>query len=280
MESFEWKPTFVVGIDFGMTCTAVAYSSAPEWARPECVQKWTGQYHESQLASKVATQVAYDGNGRLQSWGFKCDWDRVPTSVEKEFKLYLDPMFPDTYPNRPSHEEAVTWYKDYMKFLYDYLDSLFLRTIPDWAQRNVEFLFSVPTTWTSPRLTEQLKSWLSAAGFSNIYNRRIKISQTEAEAAAVYAAKQSFKVGDIIMIADAGGATTDINILEIKEHSQDKTQLTALNKAEGVNVGSTLMNGQAKRLVKERLQALSVPGDVSDHGPDPDTEQRHGGLYW
>lgn len=46
----------------------------------------------------------------------------------------------------------------------------------------------------------------------------------------------------------------------IKEHSQDKTQLTALNKAEGIDIGSTLIDGQAKRLVKDRLQALSVAG--------------------
>lgn len=50
----------------------------------------------------------------------------------------------------------------------------------------------------------------------------------------------------------------------IKEHSQDKTQLTALNKAEGIDIGSTLIDGQAKRLVKNRLQALSVAGDESD----------------
>ena len=267
MQSLGWKPTFVIGIDFGMTCTAVAYSSAPEWPRPDCVLKWTGQYQDSQLASKVTTQVAYDGNGGFVSWGFKCNWDNVPTTIEKEFKLYLDPVFPDTYPNRPSHDQAVKWYKDYMRSLHDYLDSFFQRSIPDWAQRNVEFLFSIPTTWTSPQLTAQLEAWLTAAGYSNGYNRRIKISQTEAEAAAVYAAKQSFRVGDVIMVADAGGATTDINILEIKEHSQERTQLTALNKAEGINVGSTLIDGQAKHLVKDRLEALNVAGDESE-------------LYW
>lgn len=254
MES--WKPTVVVGIDFGMTCTGVAYSTAPEWAEPKCIQRWPGQF---QLANKVTTQVAYDDRDRLITWGFQCHRTTdVATSIMNEFKLYLDPSFPDNHPGRPSHQEAVRWYKDFMRSLWVHLDSYFDSVIPDWRQRNVQILISIPTTWTSPQLTARLKSWLEEAGLATAYNRRVDVNQTEAEAAAVYAAKQTFKVGDIIMVADAGGATTDINILEITERRRDRAKLRALDKAEGINVGSTQIDGHVKELVKAQLKQRRV----------------------
>lgn len=251
----------VVGIDFGMTCTAVAYSIAPEWARPLCVQSWPGQHHRSQLANKVATQVSYDESDRLTAWGLQCGFEEIATTIEREFKLYLDPGFRDAFAGLPEHHNAVRWYKDYMTSLHDHLDAFFSRTVPDWTQRDVEYLFSTPTTWTSPHLNPMLHSWLVEAGFVNYDNRRLRIAQTEAEAAAVYAAKSSFSAGDVIMVVDAGGATTDINILEIKEHSWERTQLVALNKAEGINVGSTQIDSHAKHLIKQRLRSLNALGD-------------------
>ncbi|ERF68598.1 hypothetical protein EPUS_04696 [Endocarpon pusillum Z07020] len=109
-----------------------------------------------------------------------------------------------------------------------------------------------------------LDEWLSEVGFANYYNRKIRISQTEAEAAAVYAAKQSFTTGNIIIVVDVSGCITDINILEINKHSSERTQLVALNKAEGVNVGSILIDGEAEQLVKQRLHALNVSGNDDD----------------
>ena len=59
----------------------------------------------------------------------------------------------------------------------------------------------------------------------------------------------------------------DINILELKTRNSDRTHLKALNKAEGVNVGSALIDGHARRVVKDRLRALRVNEDED-------------GLYW
>lgn len=42
LQVYNWTPDFVVGIDVGMTSTGVAWSAAPEWARPETIQHWPG----------------------------------------------------------------------------------------------------------------------------------------------------------------------------------------------------------------------------------------------
>lgn len=260
-----WQANIIVGIDFGMTCTAVAYSEEPEWYAPWCVQRWPRPQgtDPGQLSNKVATQVGYDVHERLSNWGFLCVADGNPITLEKEFKLYIDPMFRDDNPTRPSHAEAMKYYRDYMTSLHTYIEQFFSQSIASWHQKNVEYLFSIPTTWKNPTITANLEATLTAAGFANGHNRRVTIYLTEAESAAVNAAK-SFRVGDIVMVADAGGATTDINVLELIERSARTTKLKALTKAEGVNVGSTLIDESVRRLIARRLRDLGVPGDDKD----------------
>ena len=282
MES--WQPSFVVGIDFGMTCTAISYSEGPDWTGPWCIQQWPRPPNTNprQLDNKVITQVGYDEQNILVNWGFVSGADGALVTIEKEFKLYIDSAFPaNNDPTRPSHAEAIRFYTDYMSSLCRYVESFFESSVSSWRQRNVEYLFSIPTTWKNPTLTANLKTILAAAGFSNGYNRRLEIYLTEAEAAAVNAAKQSARVGDIIMVADAGGATTDINVLELTERSSRSTKLKALTKAEGINVGSTLIDGQVRRHITSRLRALGVTGsdlDLAWRADDMMQEKRFEGI--
>jgi hypothetical protein len=171
----------------------VAYSSEPEWVEPKVIQRWPGLLLDSETADKVPTQVGYDERGCLIAWGFECNF-KNQEGFERDFKLYLDPDYQDVYEGSPSHAEAVKYYKDYMRALKGHLEYHFRNTVPDWEDRNVEFLFSIPTTWKNPRLTAKMEEWLEEAGFANSRRRRVKVSQTEAEAAAVYVAKQAYKV--------------------------------------------------------------------------------------
>ncbi len=62
--------------------------------------------------------------------------------------------------------------------------------------------------------TEKL---IKQAGFGENARQAVRISLTEAEAAAVYASEQSYEKGDVLLVCDAGGGTTDVNIL--RSHS-------------------------------------------------------------
>jgi hypothetical protein len=53
----------------------------------------------------------------------------------------------------------------------------------------------------------------------------------------------------------------DINILELRTRNSERTHLKARNKAEGVNVGSALIDGHARNVVKDRLRALNINRD-------------------
>jgi hypothetical protein len=172
----------------------VAYSKGPDWADPKCIQDWP-EVIGNKLANKVATQVGYDASGRPKSWGFLCDGDEPNIRVVECFKLYLDPNFVDRFPNRPSTREAKRYFKDYMTFVYGHVDEFFRNSHPRWDEEQVEFLFSVPTTWKNPNQSAEIERLINEAGFGgDTLLRRVKIAQTEAEAAAIYAAKGGYKV--------------------------------------------------------------------------------------
>src|SRR5262249_15790077 len=142
--------------------------------------------------------------------------------------------FNDRYPDRPSREEAIRYFEDFMRGIYTHIQEHFTATVSDWPTRKVEYLFSIPTTWKNPGLTDELKRWLKNPGFGTQSQHKVEIAQTEAEAAAVYAAKQHFKVDDVVLVCDAGGGTTDINILKVTARNWNGTKLSGLTKAEGM----------------------------------------------
>ncbi|RMJ28221.1 hypothetical protein PHISP_00924 [Aspergillus sp. HF37] len=68
----------------------------------------------------------------------------------------------------------------------------FNASIPQFARRKVEFLFSVPATWKDVRMVEETRRLLEDAVNASSPNHRVFIGLTEAEAAAVYAGNEHY----------------------------------------------------------------------------------------
>lgn len=156
-------PDIVVGIDFGMTCTGVAYSMGPEWTDPKTIQHWPGKLgHE--LRNKVDTAISYDmSTGAPSRWGFLCDPDDESCEHNELFKLYLDLQYVDESGIAPSIEQAQMWFRDYMHCLHTYINRHFSETVPRFEKKRMEYVFSVPTTWKNPSLIATMVS-LSTPG--------------------------------------------------------------------------------------------------------------------
>lgn len=186
----------------------VAYSCAPEWLPPKTIQRWPGKL-PGELANKVPTCIEYDPHYKsVIDWGFKCDPEDKGANVKEFFKLHLAPQYHDEYPGAPSRQEAQRWFQDYVQCIYQHVVSHFNSTIPHFASRRVEFLFSVPTTWKDVRMVEETRRLLELAIDAKTSNHRASIGLTEAEAAAVYAGNEHYHVDDTILVCDAGGGTT------------------------------------------------------------------------
>ncbi|OJD32669.1 actin-like atpase domain-containing protein [Diplodia corticola] len=271
MGSTEWTPDFVIGIDFGMTCTGVSYSMGPAWPSPKTIQSWPGKIG-TELANKVMTAVAYHSHShQAQAWGFLCDTiseSNRDIRIEELFKLYLDPTYVDTDPQSPSVQDAQIWFQAYMRFLHEYLEDYFFTRFPRWRNQRAEFVFSVPTTWKNPAMIAELSRLIKRAGFGENLDHVVRISLTEAEAAAVYVAKNTYQKDDVFLICDAGGGTTDINLLKLLS-SSSSTQLLPLSSVEGIAAGSSLLDFKMAQIIAGRLELIKqhlvgAPADIAE----------------
>lgn len=98
----------------------------------------------------------------------------------------------------------------------------------------------------------ELEQLIRSAGFGERPNYKVVISLTEAEAAAVYASKSQYQRGEVFLVCDAGGGTTDINVLKVASESV----LEPLSFVEGKAVGSSLIDYKMEERILERLEGI------------------------
>jgi hypothetical protein len=187
--------------------------------------------------------------------------------LQELFKLWLDPGYRDESDGQQGNmiQEARTSFVDYLRCIYEAILAHFDDSYPRWRSRQVEFLFSVPTTWETPITIATTEGLIKEAGFGTEPGHIVKVSLTEAEAAAVYVSKQSYQVGDIFLVCDAGGGTTDINALKVKDNRSFRTELEPLRSVQGEAIGSTLIDFKIESIIAERLGRIAhVLHDLPD----------------
>ena len=191
----------------------------------------------------------------VAGWGFLCDPDSEDPGFVECFKLHLDPSFQeDLRPDRPTTQRARKWYLDYLRGVHEYIAGVFSDDIPGWETKKVEFVFSVPTTWKNPKMVAEMEQLLRSAGFGRDgIGHRANISLTEAEAAAVQASKQQYEKGDVVLVCDAGGGTTDVNVLRIMSAKTEPVSLKPLNWVDGLPIGSNQIDVAFHNLIVSRL---------------------------
>ena len=75
----------------------------------------------------------------------------------------------------------------------------------------------------------EIERVIGGAGFGQTNRERASVYMTEAEAAAVYASKQSMVAGEVFLVCDAGGGTTDLNVLRVESASIGSVELSPLS---------------------------------------------------
>ncbi|KAK4228838.1 hypothetical protein QBC38DRAFT_135987 [Podospora fimiseda] len=274
-------PDITVSIDLGTTYTGAA------WLTPrtpiQVISNWPGSGDHNER--KVPTVLIYNPNGTLSSWGYLCqdDDDTIPGKTRREFfKIFIEP---DTLlaaqqqglSSAPSSTmEAQRFVTDYLREIYSHVKETIeteigRRHIPGgWNDLAVEFLFSVPTTWTSQSVINAYKGIIRAAGFGLDGPRHsAQVDLTEAEAAAVATLKTSavsFMMGSLFLTVDAGGGTTDLALMQVTSSNQQIPQMSSLHAVNGVGVGATLIDRLFIRLVTQRLSA--DPNIINQLPPD------------
>jgi hypothetical protein len=238
----------------------------------QIINEWPGS---GDLAErKVPTILLYNADGTLSSWGFSCadDYDPHNVKIRQEFfKIFIDQDTLEAaqqqgFVNVPrSTSEAERFATDYLRQIYAQLKEtvemqMGLSPYGNWRHLAVEFMFSVPTTWTSHSIINTFKKIIRNAGFG-IEGPRHKaaVDLTEAQAAAVATLKHSpvrFQLGTVFLTVDAGGGTTDLALMQVTSTDEAFPRLSQMSAVRGVGVGATLIDRAFMRLVAQRFAAF------------------------
>jgi hypothetical protein len=234
------------------------------------ISDWPGSGDQNER--KVPTTLIYHASGALSSWGFMCadDDSSMPGKTKHEFfKIFMDP---DTLAGAQQQGlsgapasvlEAQRLCTDYLRQVYLHvkanIESEIGRQHGGWSGMRVEFLFSVPTTWTSLSVINAFKDVIRGAGFGTEGPcHSATVDLTEAEAAAVATLKTSavmMDTGTVFLTVDAGGGTTDLALMRVTSADQQVPQMSSMHPVSGVGIGASVIDQHFSHLVSQRILA-------------------------
>jgi molecular chaperone DnaK (HSP70) len=226
--SHRFQPDLIVGIDFGMTCTAVVYARVEQeqsnFPEIKLIKNWPGL--RDQIVEKVPTEIIYTPDGKsVQSWGAECrrdteGWHRC----KRWFKLHVpdqssDQSLPEddgesttTLNDHHDGESARRYFSDYLTKLCAYVESKLQAQVVGYKALNVEYAFTVPTSWSNDQSTFESISAILRKVVGVTRNKRARIGLTEAAAAGSESGRDSNKKGDVVLVIDTGGGESCVAI--------------------------------------------------------------------
>ncbi|KAI1065452.1 hypothetical protein LB507_000129 [Fusarium sp. FIESC RH6] len=218
----------IIGIDFGTTFSGVAWSYSREPGEIEIVTSWDAELHHCSDVEKAPTQIYYDEKGQCVKWGYSIPPDKEPL---KWFKLLL--LDPKDLPaevarstqlqearrlRNQSNKEPIEIISDFLRKLWDHsLESIKRGLGADLVQRTkLHVVITLPAIWP-PYAQRRMKQAAQQSGILDVRSAGATTLRfiTEPEAAALATIKDlckrsNIKVGDTIVVCDAGGGTVDL----------------------------------------------------------------------
>ncbi|KAF7537764.1 hypothetical protein G7054_g3492 [Neopestalotiopsis clavispora] len=269
------RPDLLVGIDVGMSCTGVATFNVNrkrlESYDVNIFREWGGRVSEN----KVPTVLTYDQRDMTKgpsAWGFETEEESQNTSnhiVREWFKTQFqvdDVLTPETELLLP---DVDTLFKDYLTKLYECIRSRFTRHDlggKTWDEARIAFMFSIPATW-STHTVAKFKEITKMAGFAAPRGlndppcpHTVDASLTEPLACAIHAAtveSATFQNGDLALIVDAGGGTTDLSLVTIKSTTKGRIDISEHSgfPSEADDFGASAIDLAFEEMISQRLKA-------------------------
>lgn len=251
----------IVGIDFGTTYSGVAWAETQRPDRRTAITTWpvSKTIREGESSDKVPTKLRY--NGDTVEWGFSIPLTAPQDEVIEWFKLDLDPSLQSM--GQAVGAEGARGGRNVDKLVTDYISQLgehLLYTLREKLGETIvkntplEFVVTVPAIWSDLAKDKTKKACQAAASLSSSKQPVHLVS--EPEAAAIYALHgldpHGLKVGDTVVVVDAGGGTVDLisytisslkPILEVQEAAPGS----------GALCGSTFLNMRFAKFLKAKL---------------------------
>ncbi|KAF9435145.1 hypothetical protein BGZ76_006813, partial [Entomortierella beljakovae] len=259
------KPKYegiVIGIDFGNTFTGVSYSHLSNGEMIDIV-KWPKHLNSY---SKVPSVNLYEINQDISfiDWGtsalaaYKRSKDgRV---LVRDFKLNLFYMDP-----RSKLDDGLRLTDTFIS----YIRNVYLHTLGEISKSQVMpidsapiyYTITVPESWSLLTKEMILRCYTKAGAIIQPDAPNMTVI-TEAEAAAIYCREHCaefnlIQSGEVFMICDAGGLTTNITAFSLDD-SLGTRQFERLSSIQDLDCGSVMLDRRFKDLIFQRLKGLDL----------------------
>lgn len=240
----------------------------------QTISDWPGSGDRGER--KVPTALVYNANNTVSFWGFLCADNNDDTTPPRKTRCEFFKLSLGAETLAGAHAQGITGAPasaleaqrlttDYLAQVYRHIKGSIERElgrqhIGGWTDMSVQFLFSVPTTWTSLRVVRAFKTVIRDAGFGVEGSRhKAEVDLTEAEVAAVATLKTSnvrFDLGSLFLSVDAGGGTTDIALMQVTSADQQVPQMSSLHPVTGVGIGASVIDRVFMRMVQAKVMAF------------------------
>ncbi|KDQ10214.1 hypothetical protein BOTBODRAFT_116200, partial [Botryobasidium botryosum FD-172 SS1] len=267
-----------VAIDFGGTCSAVAYgSSRIKGGEVQQILTWPGASGDS---PQVPTCLLYDREWSLMAWGFEAKNAPLESGqyLCENFKSYLGSHTPTKNqlisPGRTPHDLMT----DFLSCLWDYAKSQIRREVgrlADFGTTNfnaidsANFWVSAPATWNSVDRNKMRAAAVEAEMVKSSWRdrnwqERLKVI-TESEAATAHCAYltelHKLKPGQHFIVCDAGGNTVDVAIYRVTG-SPTSLGVAQVHAKSGTNCGSAQLDVYFEDLIYKLLAHHPLVNDA------------------
>ncbi|KAG0258849.1 hypothetical protein BG011_003031 [Mortierella polycephala] len=252
----------VVGIDFGNTFTAISYAHQGDGEMIDVV-KWPRHLN---AYAKVPTVSLYktNENKAFVDWGSSAQaaYKRSKTDriLIQDYKLLLfDQNARGRLENGLHLTDVLT---QYLRSIHHHLmeevnksQVLAAESVP------IHYCITVPQAWTLPTRELLLRCYVEAGIILQTPALNMTVI-TEAEAAATYCREkceefESLKDGEIFMICDAGGRTTNVTVFRVDD-GLGVRQFVRMSSSHAENCGSVMLDQKFRDLVLWKLQGLDL----------------------
>ncbi|KAF5982892.1 Hsp70 chaperone protein [Fusarium bulbicola] len=258
----------IIGLDFGTTYSGIAWAYSREPEEIELVTSWDSELNRCSDVEKAPTQLLYDNN-RGTSWGYSIpasedalkwfkllllDNEDVPTSVSRSSQLRHARKLLDKMKKDPVEVIAC-----YLRKLWNHAIDSIQRTVGVELLKKSAFhvVITLPAIWP-PYAQQRMKQAAKTSGILDARScgeTKLRfISEPEAAALATIkdlSKRSTMKIGDTMVICDAGGGTVDLISYQIESISPFVVKECV--KGDGGLCGGVFLDEKFLKLVKRKL---------------------------
>ncbi|KAJ6605464.1 hypothetical protein DFH09DRAFT_204052 [Mycena vulgaris] len=276
----------ILGIDVGTTFTGMSYCLLEPGKIPSIlpVTRFPAQDHVGG-DSKVPSVIYYDRSGRPRAFGAEALQERVVEEAEAEgweksewFKLHLRPntsssIRPHALPPLPVNKTAVNIFADFLRYLLQcaklYIEEHYPNGNAMWItlEGTIEFVLTHPNGWEGEQQAKMRTAAIIAGLIPNTTADHERIHfVTEGEASLNFCitnglATDPLRLGQGVVIVDAGGGTVDISTYR-KVTTPQGESFEEIARPECLFVGSIFVSQRAHDHLKTKLQGSKYASDV------------------